>query len=163
VCATDLVEAGASSDALRYFLAKVNPEKGKRSFEPAEFIALHNQGCQELGARIERALADACRGAVGALPAVLASQLEELYRVQALGLAFPVPNLEQAVTVVDAWRLVGARLDGAAASSPDQAATQAYWWLKGLALLAWPFMPRTAAQIWRRLGHTGEPPPAGFT
>lgn len=162
VCATDLVEAGASSDALRYFLAKVNPEKAKRSFEPAEFIALHNQGCQELGARIERALADACRGAVGPLPAALANQLEELYRVQALGLAFPVPNLEQAVSAVDAWRLVGARLDGAAAAPPDHAATQAYWWLKGLALLAWPFMPRTAAQIWQRLGHTGEPRPAGF-
>jgi methionyl-tRNA synthetase len=166
VCASDLVEAGANPDALRYFLAKINPEKGKRSFSPADFTEFHNQSCRDLGTRIERALAAASSGPVGPLPTALANQLEEIYRVQVISLAFPVPNLEQAASTVDAWRLVGATLDvGSATSSaaPDQAATQAYWWLKGFALLGWPFMPRTSARIWQRLGHTGEPRHPGFT
>jgi methionyl-tRNA synthetase len=166
VCATDLARAGARTDAQRYFLAKVNPEKARRNFSPGSFVATHNQTCRELGAQIERALREALGGTVGALPAALGNRLEELYGVQALGLGFPVPNLEQAVATVDAWQLAGAALGiGGAAGGvgSDELATRAYWWLKGLALLAWPFMPQLSGQLWQRLGGVGDPRPRGFT
>jgi methionyl-tRNA synthetase len=166
VCATDLALAGASADAQRYFLAKVNPEHAKRNFSPASFVETHNQTCRGLGARIEGALLEALDGAVGALPAELGNRLEELYRVQALSLGFPRPNLEQAVATVDAWQLTGAALGVGAASGgagSDQRATAAYWWLKGLALLAWPFMPRVAGRLWRQLGCSDDPRPLGLT
>jgi methionyl-tRNA synthetase len=166
VCASDLTEAGASADALRYFLAKVNPEKGKRNFSPASFVETHNQTCRELGMRIERALPQVFQGSVGPLPTALANRLEEIYRVQALSLGFPVPNLEQAVATLDAWQLAGAALGVGSAptgATSDELATQAYWWLKGFALLAWPFMPRVSSRIWRRLGHVDDPRQLGFT
>jgi methionyl-tRNA synthetase len=167
VCASDLARAGASADAQRYFLAKVNPEKAKRNFSPADFVEAHNQGCRELGVQIERALHEVFGGAVGALPVALGNRLEALYRGQALGLGFPVPNLELAVSTVDAWQLAGVALGiGASASGAarsDERATRAYWWLKGLALLAGPFMPRVSAELWRRLGCAGDPRPLGFT
>ncbi|XYI03755.1 class I tRNA ligase family protein [Sorangium sp. So ce1128] len=165
VCARDLVEAGASVDALRYFLAKVNPEKGKRSFLPAAFIEFQNRYCHELGLRIDGALRDASRGAVGPIPTALAGQLEELYRAQAIDLGFPTPNLERAAMTLDTWNLVGATLGlggSAGRAAADQTATQAYWWLKGLALLACPFMPGVSQEVWQRLGHAGEPRPLSF-
>lgn len=166
VCARDLVEAGASVDALRYFLAKVNPEKGKRSFVPAAFIEFQNQHCQGLGMRIDRALSEGSSGSVGPAPAALASQLEELYRAQVIDLGFPTPNLERAAATLDTWNLVGATLgigSSAVGAAADQTATRAYWWLKGFALLAWPFMPGVSLQVWKRLGHAGEPRPVAFT
>jgi methionyl-tRNA synthetase len=165
VCASDLARAGASADAQRYFLAKVNPEMGKRNFSPASFIATHNETCREMGTRIERALRDVFGGTVRPLPTALGNQLEELYRVQVLGLRLPAPNLEQAASTLDAWQLAGAaRGIGSAAGAPgsDERATEAYWWLKGFALLGGPFMPRVSARIWHRLGHVGDPRLAGF-
>lgn len=165
VCARDLIEAGASVDALRYFLAKVNPEKGKRSFSPAAFVDFQNQRCQALGQRVERALLESAKGAVGPIPEALAARLEELYRAQAIALGFPTPSLESAATTLDAWELAGAALGAggpAAGAATDEGATQAYWWLKGLSLLGWPFMPRLCLELWRRLGHAGEPSPQAF-
>jgi methionyl-tRNA synthetase len=42
------------------------------------------------------------------------------------------------------------------------AANGAYWWLKGLSLLAFPVMPDLAEQIWQGLGGAGEPRAAAF-
>jgi methionyl-tRNA synthetase len=161
VCATDLAEAGASADAQRYFLSKVNPEKGKRNFSSASFVEAHNDTCRELGIRIERALSEVNGGPIGTLPPAIGNRLEEIYRVQALSLAFPVPNLEQAVSTINTWSLFGATL-GIGTSTAAEAATQSYWWLKGLSLLAWPFMPQVSARVWKRLGHTGDPRHAAF-
>jgi methionyl-tRNA synthetase len=161
VCATDLAAAGASADAQRYFLSKVNPEKGKRNFSSASFVETHNDTCRELGIRIERALSEVNGGPIGTLPPAIGNRLEEIYRVQAISLAFPVPNLEQAVSTLNTWSLFGATL-GIGTSTAAEAATQSYWWLKGLSLLAWPFMPQVSTRIWKRLGHTGDPRHAVF-
>jgi methionyl-tRNA synthetase len=32
-----------------------------------------------------------------------------------------------------------------------------YWWLKGLALIAWPALPKLSGWLWRHLGHEGDP------
>jgi len=44
-----------------------------------------------------------------------------------------------------------------------EGAPAAYWWLKGLALLAYPIMPRFGAKVWHALGHTDLPTVQGFT
>lgn len=161
VCATDLVDNGVSADALRYYLAKVNPEKGKRSFVPGEFTACHNEHLHaNLGARVGAALVEATQARIGTIPDALAARLRECSRAQSLDLALPRPNLERAVSSVDQWDLLGVTLGVGASSRPAEVrATTAYWWLKGLALLTWPFMPGMSQEIWRRLGHSGEPRP----
>jgi methionyl-tRNA synthetase len=157
VCASGLVEAGVNVDALRYYLAKVNPERGKRSFSPAEFVRCHNQYLHEdLGKRIEGAQFEAAQREIAALPSSLGGRLEELLRVQDLQLAFPNPNLECAVSTLDAWDAVGAALGIGASRGPSPVdATRAYWWLKGFALLAAPFMPGLSERLWALLGNRG--------
>jgi methionyl-tRNA synthetase len=160
VCARDLTEAGVDPDALRYFLAKVNPELGKRSFSANEFARCHNAYLHdEVGGRIDAALGQASGRAPGELPGDLAERFEELHRAQVIDLDFPRPNLERAVGTVDVWNLVGAQMGIGSTSHPSRA----YWWLQGFAVLAAPFMPTVASELWRRLGHDGEPRPAAFT
>ena len=43
------------------------------------------------------------------------------------------------------------------AAEPIRTADQAYWWLKGFALLGEPVMPGLAGEIWRALGGEGAP------
>jgi methionyl-tRNA synthetase len=159
VCASQLVNAGVNVDALRYYLAKVNPEKGKRSFSPADFVHCHNDYLhQDLGKRIEGAQLEAAGGGgeIGSLPTTIAERLHELLRVQDSQLSFPNPNLECAVGTLDTWSALGAALRVGMTHNPGTVeATRAYWWLKGFALLAAPFMPSVSERLATLLGNRG--------
>lgn len=152
VCASKLVrEAGVDADALRYFLARVNPELETRSFSVREFVGVNNDHlCGGLGALTGRAAAALDPDRVGDAPAALTARLDELLRGQDRDLALPGANLARAVSAVDAFAALGHAL-------PADDPGQAYWWLKGLALLAHPFMPGLAGRVWTRLGMAGQP------
>ncbi|TAM50373.1 MAG: methionine--tRNA ligase [Paraburkholderia sp.] len=153
VWAADIVEATpATSDAVRYFLARESPEEGTTNFDVDAFIAFVNDELagtlqariHEARAALERVIGHSMRVGV-AWQAQIAAALETLdasFRLHAV-------TVRGACAVLRAWS-VRAVTD---LSDPEQA----YGWLAGLACVAFPVMPRLASDIWHALGHEGAP------
>ncbi|MBT2525907.1 class I tRNA ligase family protein [Streptomyces sp. ISL-99] len=143
-----------SVDAVRYFLAKVNPEAGPASFEPAEFLA---EAGDRLSGRFGASLA-ACHRRLperpGAPDGRLMARLDALLGDQERALDSPQVSTAAAVRAFDTW------CDSA--PGPDAHPDTAYWWLKGAAVLGWPVMPGFAQQTWTTLGGDGEPRLSAF-
>ncbi|RKI74373.1 hypothetical protein D7X55_02620 [Corallococcus sp. AB049A] len=158
VCASDLVTgSGVSPDAIRYFLGHVNPEAGPKDFIVSEFVDVNNRVLAGgLEALLSRAFARVRTGTVDAPSDHLMRELDGVLEAQAAHLRLPTTNLARAAACIDTWRDAGERLDASGATS-------AYWWLKGLSLLAAPFMPDVSQRIWTLLGHGGEPRLEAFT
>lgn len=158
VWAADIVEATpATSDAVRCFLARESPENGASNFDVDAFVAFVNDDLVSLlqtrmhaaGAMIER-VAGELIGMPDALHAESSAMLERLddaFRLDAV-------TVRGACAVLRAW--AERPID-----SIDPA--HAYAWLKALAIIAAPVMPRLANDIWRALGHEGTPTRAGLT
>lgn len=161
VCAAELCRAGVHSDLLRYYLSKVTPEKGPRSFVVADFLGVYRGLEQTLGAGIAQALTVAS-AAKGAPSEHWLEAFDRAAQHQEQALAFPNPSSEAYVRVVDEWIARGAVL-GSADSNTQ--ANSTYWWLAGLCVLANALMPRLTQQLWSYLGRSGEPLPlnAGST
>lgn len=147
---SDIVKgAGVHADVLRNHLARVNPED--------QLTNLTVEGLVETTIRLAerwaqvQAIAETVRDlpVVPAAPIKLVEHLQRLLERQDAALNFatgvrigPLPAL------VDEW------LEQPAAIAERGLA---YWWLKGLALLAYPLMPSWAAEQWAALGHDGIP------
>jgi methionyl-tRNA synthetase len=151
ICAHDLIEnAGVSSDSLRYFLSKTNPETETKDFRVSEFIRTNNEVlCSVVGRQIRESFSALNPEQISEAPPILTQWLSDLVEAQELDLAFPSPNLSRALSAVDTFSLFGRTL--------EQTPANAYWWLKGWVLLAYPFMPEMSQRIWDRLGYTGPP------
>ncbi|MFD7449894.1 class I tRNA ligase family protein [Kitasatospora sp. NPDC059827] len=148
---------GLTPDAVRYHLALVNPETSQTSFEPKEFLdAVNHRLAGVLEDRIAAAW-ERLPAEPAALPApVLAALDAHLDRLER-ALDGPTVRMAEAGAVLDSWI---DRID--ALPDADRTPDQGYWWLKGLALLGFPIMPDFAADLWRRLGGTGDPGFAAF-
>lgn len=136
-------------DMVRYYLAKVSPEDGRTDFSVEEFI----QATEELSARwsgVRQMVKDMLQTEASARPPqFLITCLEEalIMQNQCLNLDEGV-RMQDLPGIVDEWiELMGAHAAG----------ETAYWWVKGLALLAFPLMPRWAQAQWEALGHDGSP------
>lgn len=153
IWAADIVDkTPADSDAVRYFLCRESPEAGETNFAVDEFVEVVNV---DLAGALNNRLDQACQA---------------LSQVEGLTLAIPpaqLPTLQEAIGQLDlAFALDGVSVRAAWAvlhrwmRRTDLEVTQpeqAYAWLKGLAFLAAPAMPRLAESLWRRLGHEGSP------
>ncbi|MFD7449610.1 class I tRNA ligase family protein [Kitasatospora sp. NPDC059827] len=143
-------------DAVRYHLAKKDLSDAPASFEVADFLTTaHTELADRLGSLIEKAwnrLPDRLPGSPGSL---LAEFLELRFAEQSAALDSARISTTKAVSEFDRWCT-----EAAAMASSD--ADGAYWWLKGVALLAFPVMPNLASQIWQELGCAGEPRLATF-
>ncbi|MGP3980921.1 class I tRNA ligase family protein [Streptomyces sp. KR80] len=147
---------GLPVDAVRYFLAVVNPEDGPASLNVAEFIEVYNH---DLAGRLTPQVA----AAVGAMDRAghpseapadgLAGRLEELLDEQDRALEPPGVSTAGAASAMRSWIHDELPADDG----------QAYWWLKGLALLSYPIAPRMSGALWSGLGHSGAPSLAGFS
>ncbi|MGZ9706626.1 methionine--tRNA ligase [Pseudomonas sp. GNP013] len=150
VWAADIVDhTPASSDGVRYFLSRESPENGETNFAIEAFIEVVNvELAGALDSRIDLALAhlDQQRQAIEPEGRVSLDAA-----VERLALAFRL----DAVSVRDAWDVLHQWMQCPERDVTDSA--QAYLWLKGLAYLAAPTMPRVAAYLWQRLGHDGLP------
>jgi methionyl-tRNA synthetase len=151
----DIARTPAGSDAVRCYLAKVNPEHGPASFDIDEFVGFVNGYLnQQLDLLVQRRWVQAARAHPTALPATLARRLGSL--------------LEERETVLDPRRfsLAGSidQLDAWLTLEPDAGTGESagYWWLKGLSLLSYPLMPRLGSALWSALGHRGTPSIAEF-
>lgn len=149
---SDIVDkTPATSDAVRYFLARENPEHGPANFAIEQFVACVND-------RLVAGLQTAVEGALAALPprapappsAELIGRIEDAVAQLARALDPHAVTVAAAVRVIEAW--VDARSGaGADARSPGDS----YAWLACLAYLTAPVMPRFAAALWHALGHDG--------
>jgi methionyl-tRNA synthetase len=156
VYARDLVaKAGVSADSLRYFLSRVNPELRTENFVVDDFVKMNDT---YLAGVVDPALSAAWDSMGEEQPPAPSDGLvEHLRRAldnQSERLRLPATNMSAAVASLDSW----IELRRSAAAN----ACGAYWWLKGYALLAYPFLPSVAAAIWERLGHDGAPRRMGF-
>lgn len=151
VWAADIVDKPpASSDGVRYFLCRESPETGETNFAVEEFVEVVNVDLAgALDSRIDLALASLeGAGSRSIQPDLLPSLVAAVSR---LDQAFQL----DAVSVRDAWQVLHQWMQ-----RPDMDVAQAesaYLWLKGLAYLAAPIMPRLAEYLWQRLGHEGLP------
>lgn len=149
IWATDIVEkTPASSDAVRGFLARESPEHETTNFDISEFIAFSTgQLAGKWQNRIDQAAATLNAGGENhlAIPPAFQSRLDAA--ITAFDRAFQLDRFSAraASAVLEDW-----------ANSVDADLTQvnqAYGWLKGLAYLAAPIMPRLAENLWRLVGH----------
>lgn len=152
VWAADIVEATpATSDAVRYFLARESPEQGTSNFDVDAFIAFVNDELVAgLQARIHAAglAIERERGASISLPEPLRSELVATLRLLDDAFQLDAVTVRSACAVLQSWAVRPIDLSDPA---------HAYGWLKGLASLAAPVMRRLASDIWRALGHEGRP------
>jgi methionyl-tRNA synthetase len=134
------------SDLVRAFLAATNPARSRTDFDCHAFITFANEEYAPL-----HALATATHSAALAqrvptpLPSLIA-KLEAALDEQSAALGFVGFDPRAAWRVVTGW-----------AGNRVLAASQPYWWLKGLSLLSEPVMPNLARTIWSGLGHTDAP------
>ncbi len=159
VWAADIVEATpATSDAVRYFLARESPEEGPTNFDVDAFIAFVNDELVDTlqarihaaGAALDRVIGQSM--SVGdSFQAQIAAMLETLdvsFRLDAV-------TVRGACSVLREW-IVRPGLDLSDAA-------QAYGWLNGLACVVAPVMPRLAYDLWHAVGREGAPLRAELT
>jgi methionyl-tRNA synthetase len=63
-------------------------------------------------------------------------------------------NLAGSVDQIEAWLTIE--------PNAGEGASAAYWWLKGLSLLAYPLMPKLGSALWSALGQPRTPSMAEF-
>ena len=141
--------SGVEPDMLRYFLAKVSPESGRTDFSVGDFIQATGE-LSDRWSRIEQAAENILQvRVVSRPPQFLISRLEKALQKQnqCLDLQKGV-RIQGLPGIIDEWVELMVTHD---------VGETAYWWLKGLALLAFPLMPRWAQAQWVALGHDGVP------
>jgi methionyl-tRNA synthetase len=143
----------ATSDEVRYYLSCVCPEEDSSNFGVKDFVDATNRLRRHIEARVAPALRRISTVHQRPIDSVLNRIGSSLDR-QASRLSLERPRLAAAVRIVDEWLR-----DELAESRHEE---ERYWWLIGLALLSWPFMPRLGGGIWQALGRDGPPRPSGL-
>jgi methionyl-tRNA synthetase len=145
----------AGSDAVRFFVALNNPAGEEKNFDVDDFVAFINTTlAQDWNHGVEHAWRRLSEP-VGSAPGALMARLDELLQEQELALDPRQFDLARAANLADVWMKEH--------SSVCADSNSSYWWLKGLALLAYPIMPRFASATWTSLGHSSTPSFAVFT
>jgi methionyl-tRNA synthetase len=143
-----------STDSLRYYLSAVNPEFAPENLSLDDYIGVHNNLlASALSGRVHRsaeAMRDHGRPADSPDPDIAIS-LAGALRAQDDAFELSRASMARAAAPIRSWLQQAVPGPG-----------QEYWWLKGLALLSYPVMPRLGTDLWSLLGHDGPPSLAGF-
>ncbi|MGC3525897.1 methionine--tRNA ligase [Pseudomonas aeruginosa] len=153
IWAADIVNmTPATSDAIRLFLAKENPEQGETNFDLGGFIHFVNHELVDLlQTRIATAGDTLLRYGARSLemsPAQKAA-LPECLLAHDSAFCLDAVSIRSAYVILRAWM-----------SLPPEDLTNApsaYGWLKVLAYLAFPIMPTLGKALWVGLGCEGDP------
>lgn len=154
VAVSDIAASGHNvSDLVRYHLARICPEEDITDFWVDDFFTSIED---ELRGGLERAVGRCLQTGLSPTTPPDPGLIARLERVLARQEAAFTPErlrLSAAASCLDEW----ARDGGSGASDGD-----AYWWLKGAALLAYPIMPRWGQMVWTLLGYGSKPSFAHF-
>jgi len=143
----DIVERSKiPSDAIRYFLCKVNPEMGPENLDTDRFIGMINHELYtQANAAIRTAFDLLMPDRVPEPDECLLSQMESIIKEQDDGASPDRFKCSSIVKPIDEWICQFEQYDA------DQRSRYSYWWLKALAYLSYPIMPRFATSLWRNL------------
>lgn len=142
-----------SADAARYYLATLDPRDAETDVRVATMLEAFNDVVRPaFHETVEVALGCLGPGAPEPPSALMRARLGALLDAQDRSFALATLHLGRIAEVATQW----------AASWPALAHEGAYWFLKGLALVAAPLMPGLAAELWERLGARGAPTLAGL-
>jgi methionyl-tRNA synthetase len=142
------------SDLVRHYLARISPGEAHSDFRIDDFVALTNQHVVDGLQRQAQASWERLDGVPEAAPdGRWLDHLDVLLERQRAALDPGRLRLAEVVEAIDAWPID---------AWPAHGGAEAYWWLKGAALLASSVMPRWALATWRGLGHDGNPSVAAF-
>ncbi|WP_216856467.1 class I tRNA ligase family protein [Acidisphaera sp. S103] len=152
IWAGDIVEkTPATSDAVRYFLAKVNPERRLENFDLDEFVKMNNEFLVGQMQELVFAGIEAMHAARRSRPSLkVQGQLKQEVLGQREAFRASAFSMQRASESINGWV---ARQRAVPFASPSDA----YWWIKGLAFLSAPIMPSFSVALWWVLGHEGVP------
>lgn len=146
----DLIHgSGVEPDMLRYYLARVSPEISKTDFSIGDFMQAANALAEQWIRVVEVAESVLRSTPVSEPPRFLIANLDKALLKQNECL-----NLDKGVSIQALPDLIDEWVDLMKAHEREETA---YWWIKGLALLAYPLLPRWAKAQWGALGHDGIP------
>lgn len=134
-------ELGATSDVLRYFLAKTSPEGGPSDFSRDGFDAFRRAvepRLAQMDAALESGIGGDAADPYADTLARLAADMEAAFDVDHF-------SLRAATRCIDQWL--------ALEWQPAHAAA----YVRGFCMLAYPVMPELALTLWGKLGHEGLP------
>lgn len=135
--------SATASDVVRFHLLETSPEESETDFFIDGFLATANE-LFEWNPIIENALLNA---RPSTMPESVVVPLENASAKQDELIAPRSFRAQQLPQVLRDWINLGRNADP----------TEYYWWLKGLALLSWPVLPKLSSALWLRLGHDGIP------
>lgn len=156
IWADDIInKTKASSDAVRYYLTKYNPEFEEKNFFIDDFIEVNNNYlAAHLDTLIQSCWNSLDLDAIAPIDDSLENKLESAVARQTNFLQPPNQQMEMGLSVIEEWIK---ELD-----CDDVIANQPYWALKSIALLSYPVMPLLGETLWRELGNEKLPQFAGF-
>ena len=146
-----------STDLFRTYMVPANPEYELSNFDIEDFLMTSNALINTTETAVARAKAkfEVEDFTPGPVPADVAHRLiKSLYR-QAMAMDLRDFSLLDMLSPIEAWLKSQTALCGTSL-------TASYWWVKSLALLCWPVMPKLGQWIWQQLGHAGAPNGTAF-
>jgi len=145
--------APAASDAMRLYLLETAPEDAETDFRVAGFLGTVNKVHEQCNMAITQSLA------------AIASTRQTPTSPDSLTQAL-IQALDRQDECLDLRSLKSRDVPGSIYKwieySTFISKEASYWWLKGLALIAWPVLPKTSGWLWSYLGHDGDPTEAEY-
>ncbi len=147
-------DSGLSPDLFRMYAARLFSASEEPDFHLGGFVRyVSHFVCGRLEAAVSDSLSRAVEDPRRALDGAVFDAVQRILMAQARALTLPEVDLGHASQTVEDWVAIGE--EGLSTTAP-------YWWLKTLAVLAYPFMSRWSGALWRQLGGDGAPTLAGF-
>lgn len=150
IWASELIaKTPVSADAVRYYLATIDPGQAQSSFSLEGLVEIANARVSVKIITMAYHLYETVTGREVRSPgahmrhALTEHLADQQQCMQAANLHMP-----ELIANLDRW------VDRQSSGLDD---ADGYWYLKGLALLAYPLMPDFGERLWLSLGHTGEP------
>lgn len=149
IWASDLAQiVGDGVDGIRLYLAKISPEKESTNFDVDDFVRYYNEFyIGQILYSVDLALTK-----LDSPVQHLAEDVGEILRYREAirhDLSAGRVNVSAASKIFEDWVTSVSRRMSSSSSC--------YWWLKGVAILGYPFAPDLSAYLWKYLGHDGDP------
>lgn len=149
IWANDIInKVGASSDIVRLYLSTIDIRTQAGNVDTTELTNFYNKTTQWIEKLVVQALPALPENNNHADPAI-AEYFSAVVEGQSKLLDPANFQPHDASSAIASWVNLGHSLSPVSASY--------FWWLKGLAVLTYPFMPRLAETLWVTLGYTDVP------